>query len=178
MVALATVGADFGNSLKTASEFGLQEMADVAGLLVLSPNVTALDPAVTGGMKATVGFYWNRTPETTEWSRRFQERVGMVPSMVQAGAYSSTLHYLRSVNAAGTDDSDAVMAEMKKTPPSDFFAKNARLRADGLMVHDMYQVRVKTADERSEDNDFYALENVIAADDAFAPMLAECNFSK
>ncbi|MDI3326592.1 ABC transporter substrate-binding protein [Pontibacterium granulatum] len=176
VVALANAGADFVNSLKTASEFGLTEMMDVAGLLAFTQNAKALDPAIAGGMKLTTGFYWDLDDDSRQWSARFKERHGGIPSMAHAGVYSATMHYLNSIKATGTDNADVVMREMKNTPPNDFFARNATLRNDGRMVHDMYQVRIKKADERKNDDDIFAIEQVIPGDQAYGAMLAQCNF--
>ncbi|WP_028470870.1 ABC transporter substrate-binding protein [Neptunomonas japonica] len=176
VVGLANAGADFVNSLKTAAEFGLTEMMDVAGLLVFTPNAKALDPAIAGGMLTTTGFYWDRDEESREWSARFKERQGVIPAMPHAGAYSATMHYLNAVKAAGTDDSDTVMKLMKSTKPDDFFAKNATLRSDGRMVHDMYLVRITKESERKSEDDIFKIESVIPGDKAFAPVLAACDF--
>lgn len=176
VVGLANAGADFVNSLKTAAEFGLTDMMDVAGLLVFTPNAQALDPEIAGGMKTTTGFYWDRDEDARKWSARFKERHGSIPAMPHAGAYSAVMHYLKAVEAAGTDDSDTVMKQMKATKPDDFFARNATLRADGRMVHDMYQVRITKADERKNDDDIFRIEKVIPGDQAFAPVLPECDF--
>lgn len=127
-------------------------------------------------MKLTTGFYWDLDDQTRAWSKRFKERHGSIPAMGQAGAYSMTMHYLNAIKEAGTDDADAVMAVMKKNKPNDFFARNAYLRADGRMVHDMYQVRIKKADERSSKDDIFAVEQVIPGDQAFGKMLDQCNF--
>ncbi|WP_417546311.1 ABC transporter substrate-binding protein [Marinobacter sp.] len=168
VIALANTGSDMVNALKTAAEFGVTEIAEVAGLLVFTPNAQALDPAIAGGMKLTTGFYWDMDDQTREWSKRYMARMdGKIPSMAQAGAYSSTMHYLKAVEAVGTDESDAVMAKMKETPVEDFFSRNGYLRKDGRMVHDMLQVRIKNADERSNENDIFAIERVIKGEDAF-----------
>ncbi len=176
VVALANAGADFVNSLKTAAEFGLTETAEVAGLLVFTHNAKALDPSIAGGMKLTTGFYWDMDEQTRQWSARFKKRHGTIPAMGHAGAYSMTTHYLNAIKEAGTDDADAVMKVMKKNKPNDFFARNAYLRADGRMVHDMYQVRIKKGNERKNDDDIFAIEKVIPGDEAFGPMLASCHF--
>ncbi|WP_293265091.1 ABC transporter substrate-binding protein [Neptunomonas sp.] len=176
VVGLANAGADFVNSLKTAAEFGLTEMMDVAGLLVFTPNAKALDPAIAGGMLTTTGFYWDRDDASREWSARFKARQGVIPAMPHAGAYSATMHYLNAVKAAGTDDSDTVMKLMKSTKPDDFFAKNATLRSDGRMVHDMYLVRITKASERKSEDDIFKIESVIPGDKAFAPVLPACDF--
>ncbi|MDC0661181.1 ABC transporter substrate-binding protein [Marinobacter sp. SS21] len=177
VVALANAGADTVNSLKAATEFGLTEMVDVAGLLVFTPAAQAMDPDTAGGMRLTTGFYWDYDDQTRQWSERFLERTGTLPAMGHAGAYSMAMHYFRAIEAAGTDDSDAVMAKMRELKPEDFFARNAYLRADGRMVHDMYYAEIKPAAERSGDNDIFRILSVIPGDEAFAPMLPECNFN-
>lgn len=177
VVALANAGNDTVNSLKTATEFGLTEMMDVAGLLVFTQNAQAMDPAVAGGMRLTTGFYWDLDDQTREWSARFEERHGGIPSMIHAGVYSATMHYLNAVEASGTDDTDTVVKKMKATKPEDFFSRNAELRADGRMVHDMLSVEIKKADERKDKNDIYKVIKVIPGNEAYSPMLPQCNFS-
>lgn len=176
VVGLANAGSDFVNSLKTAAEFGLTETMDVAGLLVFTPNAQALDPSIAGGMKATTGFYWDMDDQTRAWSKRFKARHGKIPSMGQAGQYSMMMHYLTAIKAVGTDDGTAVIKHMKANKPNDFFARNAELRADGRMVHDMLLVRIKNADERKNADDIFAIESVVPGNVAFAPMLDKCNF--
>jgi hypothetical protein len=86
------------------------------------------------------------------------------PTCCQAGAYSAVLHYLKAVQAAGTDDTAAVMKQMKKTPINDFFAKGGKIREDGRMVHDMYLVEVKKPAESKEPWDYYNVKQVIPAE--------------
>lgn len=176
VVALANAGKDFVNSLKGAVEFGLSEQATLAGLLVFASDTKAIDPSIIGNMRLTTGFYWDRDDQSREWAKRFIERTGAIPTMAHAGAYSSTIHYLNAVKETGTDEGKAVMTKMKALKPNDFFARNATLRSDGRMVHDMYQVRVKTDSERKNDNDLYEIEKVIPGDQAFGAQLPECDF--
>lgn len=177
VVALANAGNDTVNALKAASEFGLTEQMDVAGLLVFTPNAQAMDPASAGGMRLTSGFYWDMDKETRDWSKRFEQRHGEIPSMIHAGVYSVTTHYLNAVKAAGTDESDVVMKKMKEMKPNDFFARNATLRPDGRMVHDMLYVEIKKQEERKDKNDIYKIIKVISGDEAYSPMQPQCNFS-
>ncbi|MFW1676943.1 ABC transporter substrate-binding protein [Pontibacter sp. JAM-7] len=177
VVALANAGNDTVNALNAAAEFGLTESMDVAGLLVFTPNAQAMDPNTAGGMRLTTGFYWDMDDNAREWSQRFEARHGAIPSMAHAGAYSATLHYLNAVKAVGTDDPDAVMKQMKATSPDDFFARNATLRADGRMVHDMLLVEIKKPAERNSDKDIYKIIKVIPGDQAYNPITEACNFS-
>jgi branched-chain amino acid transport system substrate-binding protein len=130
-------------------------------------------------MLLTNGFYWDRDEETRAWSRRFFDRMKRMPNMGDAGDYSSTMHYLKSIQAAGTDDATAVMAKMKETPINDFFAKGGVIRQDGRMVHDMYVYEVKSPAESKYPWDYYKLRATIPAKQAFRPLAdSTCPFVK
>jgi branched-chain amino acid transport system substrate-binding protein len=133
-------------------------------------DVHSLGLKATQGMYLTEGFYWDLNDETRAWSKRFFEPHKRMPTMVQAGQYSSVLHYLKAVKAAGTDDTAKVMAQMKKTPINDFFAKNGSIRADGRMVHDMYLLQVKKPAESTTPWDYYNVRATIPAAEAFQPL--------
>ncbi|GAA6168658.1 ABC transporter substrate-binding protein [Sessilibacter corallicola] len=177
VVALANAGNDTVNALKAATEFGLTEQMDIAGLLVFTQNAQAMDPAVASGMRLTTGFYWDIDDKARDWSQRFEQRHGGIPSMIHAGVYSATTHYLNSVKAVGSDDSDKVIKHMKQTKPDDFFSRNAQLRADGRMVHDMLYVEIKKQSERKNKGDIYNVIKVIPGEEAYNPIQASCNFS-
>lgn len=177
VVALANAGNDTVNALKAATEFGLTEQMDVAGLLVFTQNAQAMDPAVAAGMRLTTGFYWDLDDKARDWGKRFEARHGNIPSMIHAGVYSATMHYLNAVKTVGTDDSDAVMKQMKQSKPDDFFSRNAELRPDGRMVHDMLYVEIKKQAERKSKSDIYKVIKVIPGADAYNPMQPQCNFS-
>jgi branched-chain amino acid transport system substrate-binding protein len=172
IIGLANAGGDTINSIKAANEFGILKSGKqrLAGLLVFITDIHALGLAATQGLYATEGFYWDLNDETRKWSDRFFKRTGKMPSMVQAGDYSSTMHYLKAVQAAGTDDADAVMKKMRETPVNDFFAKNGKVREDGRMVHDMYLVQVKTPAESKKPWDYYHVRDTIPGDEAFRPL--------
>ena len=177
VVALANAGNDTTNALKAAIEFGLTEQSDIAGLLVFATDTQAMDGDVAKGMRLTTGFYWDMDEQTREWSNRFKAIHGSIPTMVHAGAYSATMNYLKAVEAAGTDDADAVMAQMKSANPNDFFARNASLRGDGRMVHDMLLVEIKDPANRKSEDDIYDIVKVIPGNEAYNPMNPECDFS-
>ncbi len=118
----------------------------------------------------TTGFYWDMNDETRAWAEKFNERVGQMPTMVQAGVYSAVRHYLEAIKAVGADEAKAVVEQMKATPVNDFFAKNGTIRADGRMVHDMYLARVKSPDELSGPWDYYEILRTIPGDEAYLPL--------
>jgi branched-chain amino acid transport system substrate-binding protein len=117
--------------------------------------------------------------QTRAWSKRFFEKFKRMPTMAQAGDYSAAMHYLKAVKAVNSDDTQKVMAQMKKTPVNDFFAKDGRIRDDGRMVHDMYLFQVKKPSESTAPWDYYKLIATIPADEAFQPLsLSRCPLIK
>ena len=179
VIGLANAGTDTTNAIKQAAEFGVTPKQALAGLLMFISDVHSLGLKATQGMYLTTGFYWDFSDETRAWSKRFFEKHRRMPTMVQAGDYSSTMHYLKAVKAAGTDEAQAVMKKMKETPINDFFAKNGRIRADGRMVHDMYLAQVKKPEESKTPWDYYHIKQVIPAADAFTPLAqSECPLVK
>ncbi len=171
VIGLANAGADTTNAIKAANEFGLVAAGQsLAALLMFITDVNALGLETAQGIQLTTGFYWDLNDETRAWSKRFNERTGNMPSMVQAGVYSSVMHYLKAVDAAGTDETDAVMAKMRELPVNDFFAKNGVIRSDGRMVHDMYLARVKSPEESKGPWDYYEIVRTIPGEEAFGPL--------
>jgi branched-chain amino acid transport system substrate-binding protein len=170
IIGLANAGADTTNAIKQAAEFGVTPKQSLAGLLMFISDVHSLGLQATQGMYLTTGFYWDLDDDTRAWSKRFFDKQKRMPTMVQAGQYSSVLHYLRAVQATGTDEAGKVMAQMKATPINDFFGKNGRIREDGRMVHDMYLAQVKTPAESTYPWDYYHIRQTIPAEEAFQPL--------
>jgi len=171
VVGFAVAGTDLVNAIKQAAEFGLDQGGQkLTGLLVYINDIHGLGLQATQGMLLSSAFYWDRDDATRAFAKRFFARLHKMPNMSQAGVYSSTRHYLQAVKAAGTTDTAAVMRNMRDTPVDDFFAHNGHIRADGLMVHDMYLFQVKTPAESKAPWDYYKLVATIPADDAFQPL--------
>jgi branched-chain amino acid transport system substrate-binding protein len=179
VIGLANAGGDTINSIKAASEFGINKKQTLAGLLVFITDIHALGLQVTQGMYVASGFYWDMNDETRKWSKAFSAKANKMPTMVQAGVYSSTLEYLRAVQAAGTDDADAVMKKLKEMKLNDVFVKNGYIRADGRMVHDFYLFQVKSPNESKGPWDYYKLISTVPGDQAFQPLsLSRCSMIK
>ena len=170
VIGLANAGADTINSIRQAGEFGITPNQSLAGLLIFLSDIHSLGLQSTQGMYLTTGFYWDRNEETRAWSKRFFEQEKKMPTMAQAGNYSGVYHYLQAVKATGSDDADTVMAQMKKTPINDFFAKGGVIRDDGRMVHDMYLVQVKSPAESKYPWDYYTVKATIPGEEAFQPL--------
>jgi branched-chain amino acid transport system substrate-binding protein len=172
VIALANGGTDTSNSVKQASEFKITQGGQkLVGLAIFISDTHAMGLDKAEGLLLVTGFYWDRTEETRKWSKRFMERYnGTAPTMVQAGVYSSTMHYLKAVQAAGTDASDKVAAKMRELPVEDFFASKGTVREDGRMVHEMYLVQVKGPAESKYPWDYYKVVSVIPGEQAFRPL--------
>lgn len=171
IIGLANAGADTVNAIMTAAQFGVVEAGQqLAGLLVFLNDVYAMGLEDTQGLLLTTGWYWNMDDEAREWSERYYERMDRMPTMVQAGIYSSTMHYLQAVEATGSDDTATVREYMMEQPIDDFFARNGRLREDGRMVHDMYLAQVKSPEASEHDWDLYEILATIPAEEAYRPL--------
>jgi len=168
ILGLANAGGDTINSIKAANEFGITKTMKLAGLLMFITDVHALGLNVTQGMYLADAWYWDRTPETRAWAKRYFDKMKKAPSSTQAADYSATMTYLKAVKAAGTDDADKVMAQLKSAKINDMFATNGTIRADGRMVHDMYLMQVKTPSESKYPWDYYKLVATVPGDQAFA----------
>jgi branched-chain amino acid transport system substrate-binding protein len=180
VIGMANAGGDTQNTIKQADEFGITKGGQsLAGLLVFLTDVHAVGLEKAQGLYLTTGFYWDLNDETRKWSDRFFQRHKKMPTMVQAGVYSSLMHYLKSVQAAGTDDASAVIAKMRATPINDFFARNGVLREDGRMVHDMYLAQVKKPAESKRAWDYYKILTTIPVEKAFRSLAqSECPLIK
>jgi branched-chain amino acid transport system substrate-binding protein len=170
VVAFANGGGDMVNATKQASEFGLTKNQTLVSLLVTIADVHSMELKAAQGLKFVTAFYWDRNDETRAWSQRFFARQGRMPTMAQASAYSAVRHYIKAIEAAGTDEAKAVMAKMREIPVNDFFAHNGHLREDGRLVHDMYFAQVKTPAESTKPWDYYKILATIPGDQAFRPM--------
>lgn len=170
VIALANGGQDTITAIKQASEFGITAAGQTLVPIVLFINdVHALGLETAQGLTLTEGFYWNRDDKTRAFGRRFFEQAKKMPSMAQAGVYSSVLNYLKAVEKTGTDDATEVMKYLKSTEIDDGLFKG-QIRAHGKFAHDMLLLQVKKPSESKEPWDYYHVRAVIPASDAALPL--------
>ena len=174
VLGLANAGDDFINSLKSANEFGLTKTMKPAGLLVFVNNIDGLGLKTAQGLYLTDAWYWDLNAETRAFGQRYFQKMKKYPSMLQAGYYSATMTYLRAVQNAGTTDGDKVMLELRKTKINDMFTKGGYIRADGVMIHDMYVMQVKSPQESKYPWDYYKVVKVMTGEEAFGPITGLC----
>lgn len=172
VIGLANAGGDTINSIKQAAEFGITQAGQrLAGLLVFISDVHALGLQTAQGLVVTTAFYWDRDDATRAWSKKYMERMdGKAPTMVHAGVYSGVAHYLKAIQAAGTDDASKVAVQMRSMPVEDFMTRNGKIREDGRVVRDMYLVQVKAPAESRGPYDYYKVLRTIPGDEAYRPM--------
>ncbi|MDQ1920781.1 ABC transporter substrate-binding protein [Massilia pseudoviolaceinigra] len=167
ILGLANAGGDMINAVKAANEFGVGKSMKLAGLLVFINDIHTLGLNMTQGMYLTDGWYWDQSPESRAWSKRYFAKMKKSPSMLQAADYSAATNYLNAVKAIGTDDSEKVMAQLKKTKINDMFTKGGEIRPDGRMVHDMYLMEVKKPAESKYPWDYYKVAATIPGAQAY-----------
>jgi branched-chain amino acid transport system substrate-binding protein len=167
ILGLANAGGDMINSVKAANEFGVGKSMKLAGLLVFINDIHTLGLNLTQGMYLTDGWYWDQSPESRAWSKRYFSKMKKSPSMLQAADYSAATNYLNAVKAIGTDDSEKVMAQLKKTKINDMFTKGGEIRPDGRMVHDMYLMEVKKQADSKYPWDYYKVVATIPGAQAY-----------
>jgi len=174
VIVFANAGVDLTNCIKQAAEFRLSKVAGgsqtVVAPVMLLTDVHAIGLKLAQGLSFISGFYWDKDDETRAWSRRFFERRRAMPTMSQAGVYSAVHHFLKAADAAKTTAGLEVASAMRAIPVSDMFTKNAVLRADGRLVHDMLLVEVKPPEQSKYPWDYYTIKAVLPGTEAFRPL--------
>ena len=171
VIGLANAGLDTSNAIKQAAEFGVVQGGQrLAALLFTLAEVHGLGLPSAQGLVLTEGFYWDLDDQNRAFARRFMERTGRMPNMVHAGTYSAVSQYLKAVQAAGTDETEAVAKKLHEMKVDDFFAKGGKVLPNGRMVHDMYLFEVKKAAESKGPFDYYKHLSTILGDQAFASL--------
>jgi branched-chain amino acid transport system substrate-binding protein len=169
VIGLANAGLDTSNAIKQAAEFGIVQGGQrLAALLFTLAEVHGLGLQASQGLVLTEGYYWDLDDQDRAFAKRFQERTGRMPNMVHAGTYSAVAQYLKAIQAAGTDDADAVAKKLHEMPVNDFFAKNGKVLPNGRMIHDMYLFEVKKPSESKGPWDYYKHLSTISGEQAFA----------
>jgi branched-chain amino acid transport system substrate-binding protein len=174
VLAFANAGDDFQNALKAAREFGITRTMKPVALVAFINNIHSLGLETAHGLYLTTSWYWDLDDETRAFARRFFGKMKTQPTMVQAGTYSATLTYLRAVKAAGSTDADKVMSELRRTRIDDMFTKGGYIRADGVMIHDMYVMQVKSPQESKYPWDYYKIVTVMPGAEAFGAITGRC----
>ena len=168
VVGLANVGSDTANSVKQARQFGVQQSQSLVAFLMFLTDIEGLGLADAQGLYILDGFYWDQNEASRKWSSRFLKRHGKMPTKDHAATYAAVVHYLRAIDAAGTDSADVVNAQMRKMP-IDYFGRSGSIRADGRVIYDLTLYQIKSPKESEYAWDFQKEIRTIAAAEAFRP---------
>jgi branched-chain amino acid transport system substrate-binding protein len=178
VLGLANAGTDFSNSLKAATEFGVTRTMKPAALLAFLTDIHSVGLQTAQGLYLTTGWYWDLSPQTRAFAKRYFAKMNREPTMDQAGTYSAVTTYLKAVKAAGTTDADKVMAQLKSTKIDDLFAQGGYIRADGAMIHAMYVMQVKSPQESKYPWDYYKVVRRMSGEEAFGPVTGLCPLAR
>lgn len=180
IIGIANAGQDFNSIVMSASQFGIvQDGQKLASLVVYDSDIRGLGLQTAQGLLMTTAFYWDLDDKARSFSERFLKRRGVTPNAIHASIYSSVAHYLKAVQAIGGTDSDKVIAWMRDNPPDDFFARNAKLRPDGLLEHDTFLMEVKKPEESRSKWDILKLVRRIPGSEAYSSSSASrCAYMK
>ncbi|SMD19008.1 ABC transporter substrate-binding protein [Rhizobium sp. RU36D] len=180
VVGLANAGADTQNAIKQAAEFGITAGGQrLAALLFTLAEVHGLGLEAAQGLTLTEGFYWNRDDASREFGKRFMERTGKMPNMIHTGTYSAVSQYLKAIEKAGTDETEAVAKALHEMPVDDVFAKGGSVGPNGRMFHDMYLLEVKKPGESATPWDYFNVLATIPGKEAYIdPAKSGCDLVK
>ena len=170
VVVLANTGADLSNALKQASEFQIADRQFIATPITYLSDVNATGLKIAHGLSFMQSWYWDLDDSTRAFARRFYDRAQRMPNDNQVAIYSSVRHYLEAVQAAGSDDAEAVTRQMKALPIHDVFTANGAVREDGRVLYDRYLMKVKSPAESKYPWDYLEVVAKIPADQAFRPL--------
>jgi branched-chain amino acid transport system substrate-binding protein len=179
VLGLANAGGDTINSVKAASEFGINKKMKIVGLLVFLTDVNSIGIKNAQGLSVAAPWYWNQDDESRAFAGRFIRKMKKMPTFLHAADYSSVMTYLKAVKAVGTDEPEKVMAELKKTKINDMFTKNGYIRKDGNMIHDFYLYEVRKPEEVKQPWDYYKTIKKVPGEKAYGPISeSKCAFIK
>lgn len=168
VVGLANAGLDTANAIKQAAEFGIVAGGQrMAALLFTLAEVHGLGLEAAQGLTLTESFYWDRDDESREFAQRYFDKTGRMPNMIQAGTYSGVLQYLKAIDKAGTDETEAVARLMHEMPVEDVFARGGKVTPNGRLVSDVYLMEVKKPSESTREWDYFKVLATVPGDDAY-----------
>ena len=175
VIATMAAGGDLINFVKQFNQAGMRDQATLAVGLMSITDIHSLGIEEFAGTTFTDAWYWNYDDESREWADRFMELTDVRPSFAHVANYSAALQYLEAIQRAGSDEADAVIAELEGQELNDVFLRNGEVRSDHGVIHDSYLAQVKAADEVEEDWDYEEIISVLPAEEAFPDVNPACS---
>ncbi|NLS04290.1 ABC transporter substrate-binding protein [Rhizobium sp. P32RR-XVIII] len=180
VIGLANAGLDTSNAIKQAAEFGITQGGQhLAALLFTLAEVHGLGLEAAQGLTLTEGYYWDRDDESRAFAKKFFDRTGKMPNMIHTGTYSAVLQYLKAVQKAGTDETEAVAKQLHEMPVDDVFGRGGTVGPNGRMIHDMYLLQVKKPEESKQPWDYFNVLATVPGKEAYIdPAKSGCDLVK
>ncbi|HME27802.1 MAG TPA: ABC transporter substrate-binding protein [Acetobacteraceae bacterium] len=174
ILGICGAGADLINIVKQAHEFGLTQKMNLAAMVAYTTDMRAIGIELAAGTRLSETYYWDLNDRARSFQKRIASKVTLWPNMAQAGDYSCTLHYLKTVAdmgaAAAKADGAATVARMKAMPTDDDCFGPGKIREDGRKLTPAYLFEVKQPSESKGEWDLYKLIGTTPADEAFRPL--------
>jgi branched-chain amino acid transport system substrate-binding protein len=170
VIALANSNNDTVNAIKAARDYGITPKQYIAPLVVYLSTVHGMGLDLAQGLYLTEGYYWDQDDRARSFAQKFKAKTNTMPGSLPAGTYSAVLNYLKAIQAAGSDDTAAVLKQLRSAKIDDAVIRNGRIREDGRLVHDMYVFQVKSPAESKAPYDYYKTVGIVKGDDAFQPI--------
>ncbi len=169
-------GGDLINFVKQFNQSSLKGKVQLAVGLMFITDIHSLGVDQFAGTQFTDAWYWNFDAQNKKWADRFKEKTNTRPSFAHAANYSAAMNYLEAVQAAGTDNADAIVAQLEGKKINDVFLRNGEVRkADHAVIHDVYLAKVKSS--APEEWDYEDIEKTIPAAEAYGPANPACSMS-
>jgi len=169
VLGMASSGSHALNTIRNAKEFGLTQSMTLAGLIMFVGNVESLGQEDAQGLVFTEPWYWDQDEAARQFATRFYDKMQKMPNSLHAASYSTTMSYLKAVQAAGTTDRDTVMQQLRTLPIDDMYTKGT-IRADGQMIHDFHLYEVKPPAESTKPWDYLRRVAVVPGEEAFTAL--------
>jgi branched-chain amino acid transport system substrate-binding protein len=175
-IGVMQAGADLVNVVKQYNEFKLRDQGiNLAVGLMFITDIHSLTPDALAGTTFTDAWYWNFDDQNRAFADRFLAKTGVRPTFAHAANYSAAMQYLEAVQAAGTDNADAVVKQLEGKTVNDLFLRNGKIRAeDHSVIHDAYLAKVRPSADVKQAWDYEEILSTIPAADAFAPPSSAC----
>ena len=174
ILGICGAGADLINIIKQAHEFGLPQTMNLAAMVAYTTDIRSVGTEMAAGIRLSETYYWDLNERTRGFQKRIQPKVTLWPNMAQAGDYSCTLHYLKTVKDMGAAQAKVsgadTVARMKAMPTDDDCFGPGRIREDGRKITPAYLFEVKRPAESKHEWDLYKLIGTTPAEDAFRPL--------
>jgi branched-chain amino acid transport system substrate-binding protein len=179
VLATGDAGSDLANLMKQADDFKYTSSHAILAMNLQIQQVPGIGLAALGGGYAADTWYWDQDEASRAFATRWFKVSKYAPGDTDAAMYSMMAHYLRAVDALGSDeDGRAVVNKMKSMPVDDFYSHGGRIRPDGQLGTSVNLVQIKTPKESHGEWDVYKTVATIPGEQAFdSPQSRTCKLN-